>query len=189
MQNVTEKSVLIAQELQENLSRIDAASAKQLMDAILSKKRVFVAGCGRSLLMMRAFAMRLMHLGLVSYVVGETVTPAIEPDDLLIIGSGSGETGSLVNMAKKAKAVGASLCLITIYPTSTIGSLADLVVHIPGTTSKSQKATGVKSIQPGGNMFEQCLLLYTDALVLTLAEYSALGLTDESMMKRHANLE
>jgi len=35
-------------------------------------------GVGRSGLIGRAFAMRLMHLGFEVYVLGETITPAVE---------------------------------------------------------------------------------------------------------------
>jgi 6-phospho-3-hexuloisomerase len=72
-------------------------------------------------MMIRGLAKRLMHLGFNAYVIGETITPAIEPGDLLIIDSGSGESGTLIVMANKAKKAGAKLALITIYPDSTIG--------------------------------------------------------------------
>ncbi|MCG6198002.1 SIS domain-containing protein, partial [Anoxybacillus sp. LAT_38] len=67
-----------------------------------------------------------------AYVVGETVTPTFEKDDLLIIGSGSGETKSLVSMATKAKSIGGAVAAVTIFPESTIGQLADLVITLPG---------------------------------------------------------
>jgi 6-phospho-3-hexuloisomerase len=52
--------------------------------------------------MVKAFAMCLMQMGIDAYVVGETVTPNLEKEDLLIIGSGSGETKSLVPVADPA---------------------------------------------------------------------------------------
>lgn len=189
MKDCIETSVAIANELAENLSKIDRDAVEKLMEAILGANRIFSAACGRSLLMIRGLAMRLMHLGLTSYVVGETVTPAIEPGDLLVIGSGSGETSSLVSMAKKAKALGVKIALMTIYPDSTLGKLADIVVHIPGVTGKSDRESGAVSVQPGGNMFEQSMLLFGDALVICLADRAGLQLTDKSIMKRHANLE
>ncbi len=39
--------------------------------------------------------MRMMHMGIDAYVIGETVTPNFEKDDILIIESGSGETKGL----------------------------------------------------------------------------------------------
>ena len=189
MKDCIETSVAIANELAENLSKIDRDAVEKLMEAILGANRIFSAACGRSLLLIRGLAMRLMHLGLTSYVVGETVTPAIEPGDLLVIGSGSGETSSLVSMAKRAKALGVKIALMTIYPDSTLGKLADIAVHIPGVTGKSDRESGAVSVQPGGNMFEQSMLLLGDALVICLADLAGLQLTDKSIMKRHANLE
>ena len=66
------------------------------MEAICKAKKIYVAGAGRSLLTLRCLAMRLMHLGFESYVVGDTTTPAFEKEDLRIAGSGSGETKGLV---------------------------------------------------------------------------------------------
>ena len=133
--------------------------------------------------------MRLMHLGYTAYVVGEIVTPAIGEGDLLIIGSGSGETGSLVLMAEKAKQCGAKLALFTIYPESSIGKKADIVIRIPGVTAKSDIDRGVASIQPGGNLFEQTLLLLGDSIVIRIIHKGGFKSDNASMMRRHANLE
>ena len=189
MKNCVELSVSIARELADNLAHEDTESVDALIDEILKANRIFCAGCGRSLLMIRGLAMRLMHLGLTSYVVGETVTPAILPGDLLIVGSGSGETGSLTVMARKTKKIGARMTVITIDPESTLGTLADVVVHIPGTTGKHAKDGSVQSVQPGGNMFEQSMLLLGDALSMCVAERGGLQMSDEAIMKLHANLE
>ena len=48
---------------------------------ILKAENIFVTGAGRSGLAAKAFAMRLMHLGLSAYVVGETISPAIHKND------------------------------------------------------------------------------------------------------------
>src|SRR5512133_4294126 len=97
--NTVEISLAVLKELEGALKQIDPVKAESLVDAIISANKIFVAGTGRSQMMIRGLAMRLMHLGFKSYVVGETVTPAIEPGDLLIIGSGSGETSILTVMA------------------------------------------------------------------------------------------
>ena len=89
-------------------------------------------------------------MGKASYVVGETCTPNIKEDGLLVICSGSGETKSLVNHATKAKEVGAKVALITINPESTIAKMADVVVEISAPSPKSAKQGDVVSIQPMG---------------------------------------
>lgn len=93
----------IIEELQHSVSFIQEAEADRLVDRLLQADKVFVAGAGRSGFMAKSFAMRLMQMGLDAYVVGETVTPSIGKDDVLVIGSGSGETKALVSMAQKRK--------------------------------------------------------------------------------------
>ena len=127
----------ILEELTHNAEQIRQEELEGFADQIQRAKRVFVAGAGRSGFVARAFSNRLMHLGLTVYFVGEPTTPAIQAGDLLIITSGSGETGSLKVMAQKAKKQGAALATITIYPQASIGSLADAVITVPGSTPKS----------------------------------------------------
>jgi 6-phospho-3-hexuloisomerase len=183
--NTAEYSAAIVQELSVALSRIDPAGGEKLADAILEARQIFTAGAGRSGFMVRAFAMRLMHMGFVSHVVGETVTPNIEAGDLLIIGSGSGETASLTAMAAKAKSLGAFVALITIFPGSTIGGMADVVIAVPAPTPKAKSAA--RSLQPLGSLFEQSLLLVLDAVILRLMEKQ--GQDSAAMYGKHANLE
>lgn len=101
----TEYYSRIMEELRRAETQISDQAAEQLVNGILESKKVFAAGAGRSGLMGKSFIMRLMHMGLDAYVVGETVTGTFEKDDILIIGSGSGETKSLISMAEKAKAI------------------------------------------------------------------------------------
>lgn len=172
-------------ELARNLPQIGAQEAGALAGALLGARRVFVAGAGRSGLMVRAFAMRLTQLGLQAHVVGETTTPAVAPGDLLLVASGSGETGGLVQMARKAHAVGAAVALVTLAPHSALGELAGVSVTLPGVV-KGGAAAG-RSVQPMASLFEQTLLLFLDALVLDLMR--RLDQTSADMYARHANLE
>ncbi|MBT2291332.1 6-phospho-3-hexuloisomerase [Paenibacillus albidus] len=175
----------IVNELQRSVSRLDAAEAEQMAGLLLRSNKVFVAGAGRSGLMGRAFAMRLMHAGKDAYVVGETITPGIEHGDVLVLGSGSGETGSLISMARKAKSLDAAVVAVTITPDSTIGRLADYTVKLPG-SPKDQAGDG-GTIQPMASLFEQTLLLFYDAVILRMMELT--GQTTGQMFGKHANLE
>lgn len=183
--NTTGFTEEILAELNRTLTLIDDAEAEKLVTGILQAKKVFVAGGGRSGFMAKAFVMRMMHVGLDAYVVGETVTPNLEPDDMYIVGSGSGETQSLAAMTKKAKDIGALVAAITINPESTIGGLADITIEIPA-QAKADGASG-KSIQPMGSLFEQSLLLFYDAVILKFMDKK--GLESGTMYGRHANLE
>lgn len=186
--NVPQITDEILDELRSTLAGVDPEQTDALVSGILSAGRIFVAGAGRSLLMMRGMAMRLMHMGLQAYVVGETVTPAISDEDILIIGSGSGETGTLKVMAQKAKKIGAKLGVITIFPESTIGELSDYVVQIKAATTKGERES-VRSIQPGASTFEQCMLLVGDAIVIQIIGELGIDQENKELMKRHANLE
>lgn len=176
----------ISKELNRSVDLISIEQVEQLADRILRSKQIFVAGAGRSGLMMRAFAMRLMQMGIEAYVVGETVTPNMKAEDTLIIGSGSGETRSLVPVAEKAKSLGGSVAVVTIFPESTLGNIAELAVKLPG-APKDQSSHSAQTIQPMGALFEQTLLVFCDAVILTIMEKQ--GLSSGAMFGRHANLE
>ena len=75
----------------------------KLIDAIQQSQRVFCYGLGRAGFSMKAFTMRLMHMGKEVYFLTETITPNFGPGDLFIVSSASGETAQLVALAKKTR--------------------------------------------------------------------------------------
>ncbi len=182
--NEQEYARTICKEISEVAIRLNQDELAALVAAILAAQRVFVCGAGRSLLMMKAFAMRLMHIGMEAYVVGETITPAIAPGDLLIAGSGSGQTRVTLATVQAAAVRGANTAVITAHCDSDIAQICDLVVTVPAPVTGAVSAI---SRQPPGSLFEQCLLVVGDALILTLME--RLGTTIEQMRARHTKLE
>ncbi|MEH7493020.1 6-phospho-3-hexuloisomerase [Neobacillus niacini] len=176
----------VVQELSRTIELISDEEAEELVNKILESNKIFVAGAGRSGFMGKSFVMRMMHMGIDAYIVGETVTANLEPGDLLIIGTGSGETKTLVPIAEKAKTIGGTVAAITISPDSTIGKLADIVVKLPG-APKDQSTRNYQTIQPMGSLFEQTMLLFYDALILRFMEKK--GLDSNKMYGKHANLE
>ncbi|MDR6245524.1 6-phospho-3-hexuloisomerase [Paenibacillus hunanensis] len=177
----------ILQELQGTLSGIAGEQVEQLAERILQSRHIFTAGAGRSGLMSRALAMRLMQLGLNAYVVGETVTPKAGKGDLLIIVSGSGETKGLDIMADKALQAEVELAAVTIFPESSIGRKANLIVQVPGAPKDPAQKGNTSTVQPMGSLFEQSVLLLFDGLMLHLMELR--GGDTEAMFSNHANLE
>lgn len=176
---------LVAREICDALSRTDERQVETLLDMIESAGTIFVGGAGRSLMMMQAFAMRLMHIGLNSYVVGETTTPAIVADDLLIAGSGSGQTRMTLALVEAAAARGARTAVITGHPDSPLAEAADhcLHLHAPVVFLNAQRPTH----QPPGTLFEQCLLAQCDAMILMLMNRR--GTTEEIIRRRHTKFE
>lgn len=177
----------ILEELSTDAKQVDQSQLDQLEKLIIEAKRIFVVGAGRSGFAARAFSNRLMHLGFEVFFVGEPTTPSIRKGDLLIIGSGSGRTESLVTMAKKAKSEDAMLATITIHPENTIGALADVYIKLPGISSREQAVEKAPSIQPNGSSFEQLSWLTYDSVIVDLKNETKR--TQEEMDHKHANME
>ena len=165
-------------------------------DIIIESKNIFVTGAGRSGLAAKAFAMRLMHLGLSAYVVGETISPAIYEDDCIIAISGSGETNTIVSAAKIAKNRGSKVLAVTSYPESTLGKLSDAYVFVKGRTKKEvddenymkrQIHGNYTSLTPLGTAFELTTLVFLDAIVSELME--KMQQTESDLKARHTVLE
>jgi len=161
--------------------------AKTFLKEVEAAPRIFGCAVGRSGFILRGFLMRLMHLGFSVYVVGETITPRLQPQDLLIVISGSGETAQPREVLRRANAVGARTLALTAARDSTIAQEADVVIHIPGTT-KLTLAQEPDSVQCPGSLFEQACFLFLEGAVLILFK-EHLGHNRQAMLDRHADVE
>lgn len=159
---------------------------KVLVKHLIKARKVVVCGAGRVGMVTRAFAMRLAHLGLDAYVVGDANVPKIGKKDFLLISSGSGETQTIYDLMVVAKKNGAKLGLVTGNPESRMGRLADCLVQIKA-PSKTKPIDNFSSVQPMTTLNEQCLWLFYDALVLDLMR--ATKQNAEDMKNRHSILE
>jgi len=180
-------------------SAIDESQVERLIDILIcaqaAKHSIFVVGAGRSGLVARAFAMRLMHLGFQVYVVGETITPAAGKGDVLLAISGSGSTGIVVDVAQAAKKVGCIVVAITSHVDSPLGRLADHIVYVPGRTKVSEttdyfsrQVLGLhEPLAPLGTLFEIATTIFLESLVGELMK--RLGKTEDDLRRRHATLE
>lgn len=167
------------------LAETEAGTIDALADAVRTADRVFVLGAGRSGLALRMTAMRLMHLGLTVFVVGDTTTPAIAPGDVLLTATGSGTTTGIVRSATTARDVGATVATITTAPESPVAALSSVVVTVPAAGKLDR--SGTASAQYAGSLFEQTVALLGDALFHTLWTQS--GVSADELWPRHSNLE
>ena len=190
----------LTRHIEQSLEELELDSVSEMLDMILSARGVFVLGTGRSGLVGRAFATRLMHLGLRVHVVGESTTPALHPDDLVVAISGSGETLSIVDLGQVVKTIGAPLVVITSQPDSTLGRLADrsvkifgrakngkgdyLARHLLGEYTELQQAE-FSNLAPLGTTFEIATLVFLDA---TIAELMV-RLNKKAEDLEHGNIE
>ncbi len=185
--------------LTKSLDKLDNDQVNSFMEIMLDAKannrKILVVGAGRSILVGRAFAMRMMHLSFNVHVVGETITPAVDKDDILLAISGSGSTTMVVTAARIAKKAGAKVVAITSYPHSPLGRCADHIVNLLGRTKLAKKKDyfsrqilGVhEPLAPLGTLFEATAVIFLDGLIVELM--LKLKLTEDDLKKRHATIE
>lgn len=178
----------------EVINQIDKKQKDRMIEKILESDSIFIVGSGRSELIGKAFAMRLMHLGFNVYVVGDVTTPAIKDSDCLIAISGSGETKVVTIAAHTAKEIGASVVGLTTNPHSTLGKYLNVTVNI---RSKSKEPWehptshilkgNYDDLAPMGTLFEDSTHLFLDGLI---AEFMVrLGKKEKDLKMRHATME
>jgi 6-phospho-3-hexuloisomerase len=186
----------IIDHLGEVIDQLDIEATKAMLQKIMEGERIFVMGAGRSGLVAKAFAMRLMHLGFTVYVVGETTTPAVRPGDVAVAISGSGETRSIADLGKIVKGIGSTLVTVTSKKESTLGRISDIVVILPSKTKIDSDAGGCleenmlggyKNLPPLGTSFEITSLIFLDSLVAQLI--SVTGASEAELKSRHTNIE
>ena len=181
------------------LRNTDLVQVRQMIEILIQakadKKKILVVGAGRSGLVGKAFAMRLMHIGYEVYVIGETITPAIGQGDLVIVVSGSGSGELSITAAQIAKKLGSSVIAITSYPDSLLGRIANHVVEIPGREIiahekeyLSRQLLGEhESLTPMGTLFELTCAVFLDCMIVELM--SLLDVPERAMKQKHSTIE
>lgn len=164
----------IQETLAETLENTD-----KFVDMILAARKIYLYGVGRSGLIAKAFAIRLVQMGLEVFFVGETVTPIVEEGNAVIIVSYTGETMSAIQTANIVRRVGAKVVVLTAHPSSKLAAASNLVIEL-----HPPKDDDKKRLAPLGTLFEDATLVYLDSIVAVLME--KLGQSEGSMRKRHA---
>ena len=195
-EHVISSMEFIVENINEVIKLLDREAIISILQKILGGERVFVMGAGRSGLVAKAFAMRLMHLGFTVYVVGETTTPAVHPQDVVIAISGSGETRSIADLGKIVKDIGSTLITVTSKKESTLGKISDIAMILPSKTKNDHDAGGsleknmrgdYRNLPPLGTAFEITSLVFLDSLIAQLIILT--GATETELKLRHTNIE
>ena len=146
---------------------------------LTSAKKLFVYGVGRSGLAARAFAMRMVQLGIDCYFIGETITPVVGQGDAVLIVSNTGSTMSAVQVANIARRVGARVISVTGSRTSKLSHASNVVLWI-----EADEGTSQAKFAPLGTLFEDATVLLLDGVVAQVMV--RLGQTEADMRGRHA---
>ncbi|MCY3025257.1 6-phospho-3-hexuloisomerase [Aerococcus loyolae] len=181
-----EASNIVLSELENTFNVISEDDIEKLIQAVFQADKVFFVGVGRVKLSLEAIAKRWAHLGISTFVVGQITEPAITDSDLLIVGSGSGESLYPLQIAKKAKEFGAKVLHIGSNAESSMKLYSDFFVRIP-VQSKLYLEDEISSKQPMTSLFEQSLLLLGDVVSLMIVDRKQIVI--DNLWQYHANLE
>ncbi len=185
----------ITKNIETIISKSSKRDTKAAVEIIENSQKVFVFGAGRSGLVAKSFAMRLVHLGKEVYFVGDTITPAISRNDVLLVVSGSGETSSVLHVAQAAKSQKSKIITITSNENSSIGKISDVKIKLKTKVEESdtenylarQLVEKNKKIMPMGTLFELSTMIYFDSIIPILM--SEFGISEKYMKGKHTNLE
>jgi 6-phospho 3-hexuloisomerase len=161
------------------LQSIPPETIRQTVALLLGASSIFVYGAGRSGIIGRAFAMRLVQCGLSAFVIGESTTPIVRASDAVFILSGRGESYSSIQTANIVRREGAKLIVFTGRATSKLAHAANLTISLAFDEDRPRPR-----LAPLGTLFEAAGLSFTDALIAEIMQ--ARGETEDSMRRRHA---
>lgn len=179
----TKSTEYIHRKIKDILDNVSQEDIEKVKSLFFSSDRIFVYGAGRSGLVAKAFAIRLVHLGFQTFVIGETITAPVQKGDLVIIVSGSGETIPAVMTAEIVRNIGAKVVSITGKKKSDIAKFADITLFVSAACNDTER----KRYAPLGTLFEASVWILLDGIIADLLDSK--NETEESMRRRHATLE
>jgi len=173
----------IQKKINDILAKVSTEDVERVKKLFFESKRIFVYGAGRSGLVAKAFAIRLVHLGFQVFVIGESITAPVTKGDLVVIISGSGETIPAVMTAEIAQNLDANVVSITAKKKSDIAKFADITLFVSATCNEDDR----KKYAPLGTLFEASVWILLDGIIADLM--SSKKESEEDMRSRHAILQ
>lgn len=158
------------------LNTVEDSSVKKSIDIMLQSAKIFVYGAGRSGIIGKSFAMRLVQLGLTAYFIGETITPIVTEQDSVVLISNTGTTRSTLLVAEICRNVGAKIIAITSNGESPLIKYSTEVILL--------KRVSHNSLAPLGTIFEDSALILLDSVIAQMMQM--LNQSEEDLKKRHA---
>lgn len=162
----------------------------------IHQPKIFIGGAGRSGLVAKSYAMRLMQLGFNAYVFGESIIPPIEEGDILITISNSGKSSSIMHVfddIKQDKIKILSVCGSTECDLArmsdakiVINSLSDSCLTAEDTERLNKINFNTDELVLLGTAFEISAFIILDVLVVELMQ--SLGLKENNLKDMHDNL-
>jgi len=140
-------------------------------------KKIVGLGAGRMGYSLRAFIMRLGHIGYDATFIGDTVVPRVSKGDLVIVNSSSGRTPTIALLASQAKDAGASIISVCSASDTPIGKLSSVCLTYGDFKSRQMMKTA----------FEQFTFVLFDAMAHDIV--GSLQLDVDKISHNHSILE
>ncbi len=173
-----DSSKYLLKEIEKILGSDHKENVGEVINLIGKSDNIFVYGVGRSGLVAKAFAIRLVQLGVSVYFVGDIATPIVDDKSLVLIISATGETMSAIQTANICRRVGAKVVVITGKASSKLAHAANVIFPLATeTTDESRK------LAPLGTLFEDAAMILLDGVIAELME--KMGQDDKKMRSRH----
>lgn len=162
--------------LGENISEKEISDVVNLL--LDSRSSLIIGlGAGRMGYSLQAFMMRLSHLGFNSYMIGDSSLPRVDSESIILVNTSSGETPSMLLLAKQAKEAGSTIVTFTTNKDSSIGIISDKLVEVKK----------IKSNQLMKTIYEQFSFLLFDYISNKI--FNEGGFDKEKVEKNHSILE
>lgn len=183
----------VLSEIDEVLSSISEEKLNEFVDIITSNKDIKVLGyaAGRMGSGLKAFIMRLNHLGIKASFFGDNYVPPMTNEDVFICCSNSGSTQSVYTILEifKRKTNGKVISLVG-NETSKIAEASDLVIKFKtcnGGLNSKDDTSKINSIQPMTTLTEQSMFVLFDIIVMMILDKMNIDIKDTK--KYHSNIE
>lgn len=182
----------IESEIDEVLKSVDEQKLNDFVD-LLTKPNIKVMGysAGRMGFGLKAFLMRLNHLGIPAYWFGDNYIPPMDENDIFICCSNSGTTKSVANIMDifKAKAKGKIVSFVG-NDNSKMGLESDVTIKFKtcnGGLNSADDPTKINSVQPMTTLTEQSMFILFDAITMMLINRLNIDIKDTKQF--HSNIE
>ncbi len=177
-------SSLIINEISSAVASVDTEKVNEFVRYIMNARQIFCYGAGRSGIILKTLCMRLNHLGINAFFIGGIPCPPADSRDLLLCMSGSGETETVLSLVREARKYSCRVAAITTNHESTLRSMSDVTILLK---APCHLVNDGQTKQPMRTLFEQVSFILCETISLMLK--SEMGLSDEDMARKHANLE
>ena len=183
----------VLNEIDTVLASIDETKLEAFVDLLTSNPDIKVLGysAGRMGSGLKAFVMRLNHLGIKASFFGDNYVPPMNSNDVFICCSNSGTTKSVVNILEifKAKAGGKVVSFVG-NDNSKMAELSDIAIKFKtcnGGLNSADDPSKINSIQPMTTLTEQAMFILFDLIVMMIIDKLNININDTKQY--HSNIE